>query len=224
MTRLDEQARLAVEGWRPRQEDEFPYIRSLIANDNLRTVAGATERKGDYISTFTGRFWPMDPRSYEVRIEDIAHSLAMQCRYAGHGRRFYSVAEHSVRIARWLSLHEPVVALCGLLHDATEAYLVDVPRPVKKHLAGYKDAERQIWIEIAERFDLPWELPAIVHEADSRIIADEMYQNLWEVDPGYNNPLGITLEFWPPETAELYFMDTFKKLMALRGENMRVAA
>lgn len=178
-------------------------------------------RRGSYISTFTGRFWPMDPRASEVRIEDIAHSLAMQCRYAGHGRRFYSVAEHSVHVARRLMDCGWHTALTGLLHDAPEAYLVDVPRPVKRALVGYKVAEEAVWLAIAEAFDLDAYLPTVVHIMDSRIIADEMQQNMHEVDPAYNDPLGIELQFWSPPTAELYFLDMFRKLTA---EKMGVAA
>lgn len=94
------------------------------------------ERKGDWIQTYTGRqFWPLDPKPEEVCIEDIAHALSQQCRYAGHTIRFYSVAQHSVEIA----LRVPrAAALWGLLHDAAEAYLVDLPRPVKYLMPAYK--------------------------------------------------------------------------------------
>jgi hypothetical protein len=187
------------------------------ANDN--------DKRNAYITTYTGRFYPFNPKPEDVHIEDIAHSLAMQCRYAGHGKRFYSVAEHSVHLARWCMKFGAHTALTALLHDATEAYLVDVPRPVKAHLAGYKDAEAAIWNAIGIKFDLDIELPTVMHVADGRICADEMQQNLWEVDPSVGPPLGITLEFWPPEQAELYFLDRFKKLTAaIAAENMRAAA
>lgn len=173
-------------------------------------------RKGGYISTYRGRFWPLDPRASEVNIEDIAHSLAMQCRYAGHGRRFYSVAEHSVLVSR----HVPQAdRLAALLHDAPEAYLVDVPRPVKRELAGYKAAEERVWLAVAAAFGLSPFIPDSVHDADARIICDEMDQNMHETDPGYIDPLGVTLEFWNPERAEAEFLAEFAKL-----QNMRVAA
>lgn len=173
-------------------------------------------RKGGYISTYTGRFWPLDPRASEVSIKDIAHSLAMQCRYAGHGNRFYSVAEHSVHIARNVP---PRDRLAGLLHDAPEAYLVDVPRPVKRELAGYKAAEERVWLAVSAAFGLSPFIPDSVHDADARIICDEMDQNMHETDPGYIDPLGVTLEFWNPERAEAEFLAEFAKL-----QNMRVAA
>lgn len=174
-------------------------------------------RFGDWMQTYTGRqFWPLDPRPDEVRIEDIAHSLAMQCRYAGHCLRFYSVAEHSVLVAWWLKAnYGSSAALYGLTHDAPEAYLVDVPRPVKPFLTGYKEAEQRVWMAVADRFGLDWSLPDSVHEADTRILCDERAQNMapcaapWNI---VNDPLGVTLRFWSPEEAEIIFLDTFNSL------------
>src|ERR1039457_118422 len=83
-----------------------------------------------FIGTFSGlRFWPLDPNPEKILIDDIAHALAHQCRFGGHASRFYSVAEHSVHVSR---LCPPEDALWGLLHDASEAYLVDLPRPLKQ--------------------------------------------------------------------------------------------
>ena len=163
-------------------------------------------RKGAFLQTYSGReFWPLDSRPHEVHIEDIAHALAHQCRFGGHCIRFYSVAEHSVLVARWLMpRYGRRVALWGLLHDGAEAYVADVPRPLKAHLAGYKAAEADVQAAISERFNLPPEMPAAVHEADNRILADEIRQNMrpmsWHAR--HDNPLGVTLEFWEPERAE----------------------
>lgn len=179
-----------------------------------------TDRKGDWIQTFTGRqMWPMDPRADEIHIEDIAHSLSMQCRYAGHCRRFYSVAEHSVLLARYVS---PANALWALLHDASEAYLVDVPRPVKPALAGYKAIEEKVSIVIAARFGLSSiEIPREVHEADMRICVDEKAQNMapglmWGIDG--LAPLGVRLRFWAPEEAERQFLAAFAALTSKTPE------
>lgn len=189
-----------------------PHGRAYPAGAPANTNTPRADRKAAYITTYRGRFYPFAPTPEDVNIEDIAHSLAMQCRYAGHGRRFYSVAEHCVHIARWLEPMGRDVALAGLLHDATEAYLVDVPRPIKAHLPGYKEAEAAIWLVIADAFDLDRVLPTVVHVVDSRIIADEMAQNLHEVDPNYTDPLGVRLEFWSPDIAKMYFLDSFRKL------------
>ncbi|MBZ9659744.1 hypothetical protein LB523_11880 [Mesorhizobium sp. ESP-6-4] len=197
---------------------------SDAANANLRQVVptAATERKGGMLQTFTGRhFWPLDARPEEVHIEDIAHSLSLQCRYAGHCKRFYSVAEHSVLIANWIWWHGSAAdALAGLLHDATEAYLVDMPRPVKRSMHEYRLHEAALWKVLAARFGLPEEMPAIVHEADNRIIADElvnMRPMAWH--DKHNDPLCVSLAFWSPGESEHNFLNTFYML-----EKMRAAA
>src|SRR4051794_15527189 len=86
-------------------------------------------RRGGWITTFSRRqFWPLDPHSDEIHIEDIAHSLSQQCRFGGHSRSFYSVAQHSCLVSALCKAND---ALWGLLHDASEAYLGDIPRPLK---------------------------------------------------------------------------------------------
>lgn len=182
--------------------------RALPQNDNVRAQDG---RHGDFMQTYTGgKFWPLDPRPDEVNIYDVAHSLSLQCRYAGHCERFYSVAEHSVLMARWVS---PANRLWALLHDASEAYLVDVPRPLKRHLPSYKEAEAKVMAAICERFGLPHAMPAEVHEADNRIIADElvnMRPMAWHAK--HDDPLGVRLEFWSPKEARGHFMLEFERL------------
>ena len=136
------------------------------------------ERKGDWMQTYTGRqFWPLDPRASEVDIRDIAHSLALQCRFAGHCSTFYSVAEHSYRVAQYLVGQGQPAGSCliGLLHDASEAYLVDVPRPIKAHLKEYVAFEDAVMDAIFERFDLRWSVGEykIVKHADNVLLATE---------------------------------------------------
>lgn len=180
------------------------------------------ERIGDFMQVHSGRkFWPMDPRSDEVFIEDIAHSLSLQCRYAGHCERFYSVAEHSVHLARHLRWQGVEVALWGLLHDASEAYLVDVPRPVKGHLVGYKDAEEKVMAAVCERFGLAPTMPAVVHDADNRIIADELV-NMTTMDwhARYSVQLGVQIRCWYPAQAKEEFLATFEALMDCRARGM----
>lgn len=129
------------------------------------------KRRGAWMQTASGKaYWPLDPRPEEIDIEDIAHALAHQCRYGGHCRRFYSVAEHSVHVSY---LVPPEHALAGLLHDATEAYLVDVPRPVKPYLVGYHDIEEMNYRALAKRFKLPEKLPEPVKHADNWILIAE---------------------------------------------------
>lgn len=178
-------------------------------------------RLGDWLQTYTGRqFWPLDPRPEEIFIEDIAHHLSMLCRYAGAVTRFYSVAEHSVHVSRYVSAAN---APWGLLHDAPEAYLVDVPRPVKRSLPQYEAIESQLMAAVSRRFKLLpiWTMPAEVAEADMRICVDEKAQNMapglmWGIDG--LEPLGVTIECWSPERAEQEFLAEFGRLQ------VRVAA
>ena len=131
-------------------------------------------RKGDWMQTFTGiQFWPMDPRPEDVCIEDIAHSLSMQCRFAGHSLQFYSVAEHSIYVSQIVSKRN---ALWGLLHDASEAYLVDLPRPIKRGSAMgdiYREMEDGVMRCICEKFGLDDEFPPEVKWADNVLLMTE---------------------------------------------------
>lgn len=178
----------------------------------------AVIRQGDWMQTATGgQFWPIDPRASEIDINVIAHALSMQCRYAGHCIKFYSVAEHCVHMARFVSNPNK---LWALLHDASEAYLVDVPRPLKPHLPGYYEAEKRVMEAVIIKFDLAPIMPSEVKSADNRILVDERAQNM--VQTGHQwvsdglEPLGVILRYWSPEEAEIYFLDAFKKL--IRGE------
>jgi uncharacterized protein len=135
-------------------------------------------RRGDWMPTFTGgRFWPFDPRPDEVKIEDIAHHLAIINRFGGTSRLPLSVAQHSVLVSdicRYGVLNAPDAALWGLLHDAHEAYLgVDLPRPVKRCIPGWKEIEDRIQAAVCERFGLPLEMPAPVRIADEIALTTE---------------------------------------------------
>lgn len=95
----------------------------------------------DKIITYTGKHVdPFDIRTTDVCIEDIAHSLSLQCRFNGHCKRFYSVAEHCINVAEYLQerFNTGSLSLCGLLHDAAETYIGDVVRPIKRRLGVYQ--------------------------------------------------------------------------------------
>jgi len=135
--------------------------------------------EGDWIQTFTGiRFYPLSPRPEDINIEDIAHALSMKCRFNGHASEFYSVAWHSVLVSIECKIQypkHPNLWLWGLLHDAAEAYLPDVPRPIKKLNIGIlKESERLIMKAVVERFNLsPRTEPGEVKQVDTAILADE---------------------------------------------------
>lgn len=169
-------------------------------------------RKGDWMQTYLGHaFWPLDPRPEEIHIHDIAHALGMACRYGGHTIRFYSVAEHSVHCASKAPGH---LKLATLMHDASEAYLSDLIRPIKVHMLNYKVIETQLERCIAGRFDLPWPMPPEVKALDEAIIADEKEQVMNPAPMPYSQwkpvpPLGVTLRFWPPAQAKFEFLKAF---------------
>jgi uncharacterized protein len=164
----------------------------------------ARDARGDWMQTYTGRrFYPLDPRPGEIDPLDIAHALALLCRYGGHVDRFYSVAEHCVLMSEWVA---PENALAALLHDATEAYVVDVPRPLKRQLAGYREIEQSVWLAITTRFDIRPFVPMQVNEADDRILLTErnaLMRNAerWWQD-GRLEPLPVEVTGWPPAEAE----------------------
>ena len=137
-------------------------------------------RKGDWCQTFTGRaIYPIDMRAEDVDLKDIAHSLALQCRFTGHCLDFYSVADHSLRVCEQVQLQADDLDLLrwALLHDAAEAYMKDIPRPVKRSIDGWQAIELQIEAAIAERFGLSFfaeeRIPSVVRHADSVLLATE---------------------------------------------------
>jgi hypothetical protein len=126
-----------------------------------------------YITTHSGRqLDPLAPRIEDIHIWDIAHSLAHLCRFAGHTHQFYSVAEHSVRVS---FLVDERAGLHALLHDATEAYLVDVPTPLKALLPQYREIEKRLNATICAAFDIePDTYKEEVKKADLEMCAAEV--------------------------------------------------
>ena len=173
-----------------------------------------------YIVTYTGRkFWPLDPKPEDIDIRDIAHALSMQCRFGGHAKRFYSVAQHSL----FVSFRVPVYdKLWALLHDAAEAYLVDVPRPVKHQpeMQPYRDAEAAIMRCVCQAFGLPFEEPASVKEADRRMVLTEAREITgWDAETTATwSCLGepyqdMVLKTLAPSYAEVSFLQAFDEYM-----------
>ena len=173
------------------------------------------------LTSHSRRFWPLDPTLGEVFIDDIAHALSQQCRFTGHTRSFYSVAQHSVLVASLAPAGEN--PLWGLLHDAAEAYLVDVARPVKRSpaMAAYRDAEARLMAVICDRFELPREEPAWVAKADVILLATEWRDVMpppphdWsESDPMSKSPGMLPCRIDPllPPFAEQLFLQRFNEL------------
>jgi 5'-deoxynucleotidase YfbR-like HD superfamily hydrolase len=142
------------------------------------------------ISTVTGRHIdPLDPNPDDIDIYDIAHALARQCRYNGHVGHFLSVARHSIWVSEQLAGHGKAMQLWGLLHDASEAYLGDLVKPIKvqPQMKVFVDAEEQLEWAIAKRFGLCYPMPEEVHEADRVVtIQHEINDKRWMHNTTYN--------------------------------------
>lgn len=165
-------------------------------------------------------FDPMDPDPELIRIEDIAHALGMTCRYGGHVRHFYSVAEHCVLVSQWLERqgYASWIVRQGLMHDAAEAYMADLIRPIKHHVQGYREAEDRLLETIFHKFNLPYHpLARMVQSADLRIVVDEREELLkpppmaWSALEGVD-PLGVMVTGWQPAIATEMFLERFKEL------------
>lgn len=174
---------------------------------------------------------PVNLQPEEVEFEVIAHHLSNLCRFTGGTRRFYSVAEHSVRVS--LVLHGPTpeqveLSMCGLLHDAAEAYLTDLPRPVKHNSdigKPYRPAEERADRAIAEAFGLAWPMPPEVTVADAQLLATERRDLLpprdddhlyhWLSEPPLRERIANP---WQPEHAKWEFTRRYRYLERRRNE------
>ena len=191
------------------------------------TIDPDTQRNGDWIQTYTGRaFHFADFTTEDLCIEDIAHALSMECRYGGHCAWHYSVAQHSVHV------HDALVDLGlddltlrqGLLHDSPEAYIKDIPRPLKETLGhGYKALDQAIWHAICRRYNMPTVMAPIVKEVDLRLALDEKEYLLSSPDKEWTGisvqfqPLRTVIPEWSPSRAKSEFLNRFRRHYGARA-------
>lgn len=162
----------------------LPSQEEFLQAEKIQQAAHMPEDKHDWvgaINTISGNpFDIVNPKVDMIRIEDIAHALALQCRYNGHVPSFYSVAEHSVRVSDWLMEQGyPDYAFAGLMHDASEAYIGDIVRPMKQlpEFGGlYKQFEAKIEKVIGERFNVA------IYPTDPIVAAADKAVYEWEVE------------------------------------------
>ena len=180
---------------------------------NNRTIS---ETASGFIQTYSGiDFHPQAPVTSEICIEDIAHALSCMPRFNGHTRKFYSVAQHSVLVSQRVPEAD---ALWGLLHDASEAYLMDIPSPVKKMggMDNYMENEKLIMNCILRKYQLQPEMPAALEEADAKMLVTE-WQQLMKPDRSAwipsGTPYDIRIDPWLPETAEKLFLQRWMGIM-----------
>lgn len=171
---------------------------------------------------------PFNLSTSEVFLPDIAHSLAHQCRFGGRSSRFYSVAEHSVLT---VALSTPMLALEALLHDASEAYLLDLPGPLKNHpmFVPYKILETQVDQTIRLRFGLPLYPHPFIKRADKEALTIEaraLFPPNSELWSDWVNPevLPFTIHGWNPHVAKSIFLSTFNAILKDPNAAQRTAA
>lgn len=175
--------------------------------------------RSDWMQTYTGRaFYPLEPNVNDIDPVDIAHALSLLCRYGGHVSRFMSVAEHCILMSHAVAAEN---ALWALLHDATEAYMGDLIRPLKLAMPAYCEAEDRLMAVICDRFGLDPVCPAEVKAADNRILRDERAALMAEPPLPWASiedvpALGVHIQGWDPATAERIYLARLAELTADR--------
>lgn len=156
----------------------------------------------------------MAPHLSVIDVRDIAHALANIPRFGGHTRKFYSVAQHSVLVSHILPADLQFV---GLMHDAAEAYLLDIPSPLKQLLPDYKAIEKRVERAVFDQFGLTYPISKPVKVADLILLATEQrdlmppHDDEWALIAGVT-PLPTVIEPWSPEKARAEFLHRFNKL------------
>lgn len=171
------------------------------------------------IQLFSGGFFDYkDMLPEAIHIGDIAHALSMQCRFNGHVDKFYSVAQHSVLVSHHV---KPEKAFIGLMHDATEAYTGDMAKPLKNIMPEFEAFEDDVWAVIAEKYDLPYEMPEEIHTIDKAACLKEAMDLMgvgkddwsWGIEPLDCGPIHA----WCPELAKMMFLNRYHELSARRA-------
>lgn len=198
----------------PRTQEEIYYgIEGLNAGDCIRTNSGI------YMNVF-------EPTSSMLNIEDIAHSLSNQCRFSGHLPQFYSVAQHCVETAKRvkeLTIERNLdgqnyywpeqvptkgIELQALMHDASEAYLLDIPTPIKRRISNYSEYEYNMMVLIGRTYGFSWPMDEIIKEVDAEMLVFE-----WECLMVKTKPLPNGFKVMNNEEAKAAFLEYFNSLV-----------
>ena len=168
---------------------------------------------GDWLQLHSGKaLYFLDPKEEDIDIGEIAHTLSLLCRFGGHCSEFYSVAEHSIHCSYHVAKGFELEAL---LHDATEAYLVDMPRPIKRVLSGYKYLEDLLDKVIRKKFNLPETMSPEVHLVDNQVLATEKKYLMKDTGEAWENmpePLDFKIKPVSSKKAYINFLRRFDEL------------
>ena len=177
-----------------------------MKKENLDEPNSIRTFSGNYLNVFM-------PDPDKILIEDIAHALSHQCRFSGHLKEFYSVAQHSIMCSTFVSLENKFAAL---MHDASEAYLVDIPSPIKHNLDHYREVEHKLMKIIADKFGFIYPLNEEIKKVDR-----EMLELEWEelMINEIKSEIIIPLSH---KEAKLDFLQHFETLQPKKVENEKI--
>jgi hypothetical protein len=159
----------------------------------------------------------LEPETSKFKLLDIASALSKICRFTGHTRQFYSVAQHSVMCSHLVPKED---RLAALMHDAAEAFIGDVSTPLKQLLPDYKAIEARVEAVVFARFGLPAELPSSVKAADLRMLATEAKKFMpreamnWDI-LAFVELVPVNLVPWSPAQAQAEFLDRYQEITGL---------
>lgn len=184
-------------------------------------------RMSPNIQAASGYYFDFEcPEGSVILIEDIAHALSHLCRFTGHTREFYSVAQHSVEVSY---LVPPEHALAGLLHDAPEAYIGDVASPLKQLLKDYKAIERRVEEAVLTALGVNPDLDPCIKRADLIMLATEQRDLMpdagrtwhWQSIPGIA-PLERSLMPLPPSAARYLFLERYREIVTQAAQTEKI--
>ncbi|MGN0346001.1 MAG: hypothetical protein ACI4DU_01830 [Lachnospiraceae bacterium] len=174
----------------------------------------------NYLKTYTGyHVDPLNPKEEDIHIRDIAHALSLNCRGNGQTSHFYSVAQHCINCAKEAKYrnYSPDIQLGCLLHDAAEAYLSDLIRPIKQMMDGYQKMEENFLNVVINKYGLShltvddWEK---IKEVDDDLLMYDLVELLNEPLPesGYHIMHTPDISFRPFDEVEREYLELFSGL------------
>lgn len=182
----------------------------------------------EWIGTYSGvKFFPLEANPKDICLVDIAHALSNICRFNGHSRFFYSVGQHCILVSQELKVRgfDDKTQLYGLLHDAAEAYLCDLPRPIKHNIAQYEQYEKElqqvIWkaFKLAPPDEVVWERVKAADDDVMYLEVTKLFDNPWI---GLNSKIGVNIEKMTNTQVKGKYVDTYFDLLGVGCKSNRV--